>query len=81
MGEVERVNTGMRLTRAALKKIDDAADRLSRSRAAVVEMLANLHADKLSADTMIPAGAVPPDTRSPKQSRPRKATAEKKSKS
>jgi hypothetical protein len=67
MGEVERVNTGMRLTKAALERIDKAADRLSRSRASIVEILAYLHADSLTADTMIPAGAVPPDTRAPKR--------------
>lgn len=72
MGEVERVNTGMRLTKASLKKIDDAAARLDRSRVAVVEMLAYLYADKLTKDTMIPAGAVPPDTRAPKRERPAK---------
>lgn len=66
MGEVERVNTGMRLTAAALDKIDQAADRLGRSRAAVVEILAYLHADGLKADTMIPAGAIPTDARSPR---------------
>jgi len=67
MGEVVRINTGMRLTKVALHKIDSAADRLSRSRAAIVEILAYLYADQLSGDTMVPAAAVPPDSRSPKR--------------
>lgn len=67
MGEVERINTGMRLTSTALARIDAAADRLGRSRAFVVEVLAYLHADSLTPDTMIPAGAVPTDTRAPRR--------------
>lgn len=71
MGDGERLNTGMRLTTTALAKIDRAAERLGRSRAAVVEILAYLHADKLGPDTMIPAAAVPPDTRA-RPGRPKK---------
>jgi hypothetical protein len=71
MAAGERVNTGMRLTEAALERIDAAAARLKRSRAFVVEVLAYLHADKLGPDTMIPASAMPPDTRAPKRGRPK----------
>jgi hypothetical protein len=59
----ERKNTGMRLTTTALAKIDAAAERLGRSRAAVVEILATLYADNLDGSTMIPAAAVPGDSR------------------
>jgi hypothetical protein len=69
MGNVERINTGMRLTAAALARIDAAAERLGRSRAFVVEVLAYLHANSLTADTMIPAGAIPPESRAPKKKR------------
>jgi hypothetical protein len=72
MGDVERINTGMRLTQATLARIDAAAARLGRSRAFVVEVLAYLHANGLAPDTLIPAGAVPADSRAPKQKRPRK---------
>jgi hypothetical protein len=73
MAATERINTGMRLTPTALARIDAAAARLGRSRAFVVEVLAYLHADDLSPDTMIPAGAIPPDSRAPKKRRTGKA--------
>ncbi len=63
MPDGDRINTGMRLTTAALKRIDAAARRLGRSRAFVVEVLSYLHAADLTPDTMIPAAAMPPDTR------------------
>lgn len=63
----ERIGTGMRLSQAALSKIDQAADRLGRSRAAIVEFLAYLYADQLTLDTMVPAAAIPTDSRARKR--------------
>lgn len=58
-----RTATGLRLTNAALAKIDSAGERLGRSRAAIVEILAMMHADKLDEHSMIPASALPADSR------------------
>jgi hypothetical protein len=70
MADTERINTGMRLTGSTVARIDAAAKRMGRSRAFVVEVLAYLHAASLGPDTMIPAAAMPPDTRS--RGRPKK---------
>jgi hypothetical protein len=58
-----RINTGMRLLQSSLTKIDAAGERLGRSRAAIVDILVYLHADQLSPETMVPASAIPPDSR------------------
>ena len=65
MAEMERINTGMRLTRTALDRLDRAAARLGRSRAWVVEVISR-HADDLTTDTLVPASALPPDGRGKK---------------
>jgi hypothetical protein len=60
----ERMNTGMRLREASVAKLDAAAVRMGdKSRAFVVEVLIGLYADRLDANTQIPAGVFPPDTR------------------
>lgn len=69
MSKQTREATGLRLTPGALAKLDGAADRLGRSRASIVEILALMYADRLQADTMIPASALPGDSRAKKTSR------------
>jgi predicted DNA-binding protein len=65
MADTDRKNTGMRLTRTALGRIDRAAARLGRSRAWVVEVI-SVHADDLTTETLVPAGVLPPDGRGKK---------------
>lgn len=76
----ERMNTGMRLRGESVAKLDAAAARMgNKSRAFVVEVLIGLYADALNAETRIPAGAFPPDTRERNKKgpgRPRKAAAD-----
>ena len=66
----ERVNTGMRLLPATVEALDAAGQRMGgKSRAFVVEVLAALYAGSLTAQTQVPVGMVPSDSRAKKSRR------------
>lgn len=73
MGDAKRINTGMRLLEGTVAALDAAGERMGgKSRAFVVEVLAALYANKLDADTAVPVGMVPGDSRAKKQPRAKK---------
>ena len=66
----KRVNIGVRLLPGTVAELDAAGDRMGgKSRAFVIEVLAALYARQLDADTQIPVGMVPADSRAKKQPR------------
>lgn len=70
MADVIRLNTGMRLLETTVAALDAAGERMGgKSRAFVVEVLAALYAGKLDANTSVPVGMVPGDSRAKKQPR------------
>ena len=69
-GDAARVNTGMRLLPATVAALDEAAARLGKSRAFVVEVLTALHAASLTPETAIPLGLLPPDSRARRSPKP-----------
>ena len=72
MGEVKRVNTGMRLLETTVAALDEAGKRMGgKSRAFVVEVLAALYAGQLDERTQVPVGMVPADTRATRTPRGR----------
>lgn len=73
--EAKRVNIGVRLLEQSVKKLDEATERTGRSRAAVLELLVALHADEITAETQVPFGLIPSDSRAKKT--PRKTVAKK----
>lgn len=67
----ERINTGMRLLPSTVDAIDQAGERMGgKSRAFVVEVLVALYARGLTADTKIPVGMVPQDSRAKRTPKP-----------
>jgi hypothetical protein len=65
-----RMNTGMRLLKPTVAALDAAGERMGgKSRAFVVEVLVALYAHKLGAETAVPVGLVPGDSRAKKQPR------------
>jgi hypothetical protein len=74
MAEAKRINTGVRLLEATIAALDAAGERMGgKSRAYAVEVLVALYAHKLDADTVVPVGMIPGDSRAKKQPRPKAA--------
>jgi hypothetical protein len=70
MPDGKRVNTGMRLLEGTVAALDAAGGRMgNKSRAFVVEVLTALYANRLDANTSIPVGLVPADSRAKKTPR------------
>jgi len=70
VSNAKRINTGMRLLETTIAALDSAGDRMGgKSRAFVVEVLAALYAHELDANTVVPVGMVPGDSRAKKQTR------------
>lgn len=68
----KRVNIGVRLLPATVAALDGAGDRMGgKSRAFVIEVLTALHAGALDANTSVPVGMVPVDSRAKKKPAPR----------
>lgn len=64
----KRVNIGVRLLPATIAALDAAGDRMGgKSRAFVIEVLAAMYAPTLSAETAVPVGMVPADSRAKRQ--------------
>lgn len=74
MSDAKRINTGMRLLETTVDALDAAGERMGgKSRAFVVEVLVALYASKLNAETAVPVGMVPGDSRAKKTARTNEA--------
>lgn len=62
---MSRILIATKLMPETVEVLDAAADRIGRSRAATLELLINSAATTLTADTLVPAGAIPIGSRRP----------------